>query len=343
MAGDATEERAVILEIQRMSTEDGPGLRTTVFFKGCSLNCAWCHNPESILTKPQIQWIESRCIGCKLCIETCEHQALSTGPDGIIIDRERCTGCGACVEECPSTAMELLGRSWSVEALCAELIKDRVFFEKSDRGGVTLSGGEVALQAPFAAELLKRIKDQGLHTAIDTCGEVRAETLEILLPHADLVLFDIKGIACEDHRHWCGSGNERILKNAAHICDYINKHETPAELWIRTPVIPGATDSEACIRGIGRFIAEKLNGVARWELCAFNNLCRDKYKRLDLDWRFDQSELMCRTAMEELAEAARDSGVDPSIVHWSGPTMLETGEAPENPPDLRMVVGGGIK
>ena len=324
----------LVLEIQRMSTEDGPGIRTTVFLKGCSLECAWCHNPESISTLPQVQWIENRCIGCEYCVKACPVQALKMTDSGIVIDRETCTGCGICAEECPSTAMELLGTSWNADDLVAELAKDRAYFEQSG-GGITIGGGEVCMQTPFAMEVLRGIKKLGIHTAIDTCGQTSAQNLDRLLPLSDMVLYDLKDIDPDMHRKYTGSSNERVLENAIHVCAYIRDHLLPVEMWVRTPVIPGATAREENIKGIGRFIAENLGGcVTRWELLAFNNLCRDKYIRLYRDWPFSDTGLLTKDEMERLAEIASNSGVDPSIVHWSGSTRLEeragnTGTGPD--------------
>ena len=174
----------LVLEIQRMSTEDGPGLRTTVFFKGCSLTCTWCHNPESISPHPQVHWIDSRCIACKTCLDTCPKGALSLTPEGISIDRSLCDGCGVCVEACPSTALEQLGRQWTIADLVHEVLKDRVYFEKSG-GGITVSGGEPTLQTDFVADFLKRIRAQGIHTALDTCGLCNRQSLDKLLPYYD--------------------------------------------------------------------------------------------------------------------------------------------------------------
>lgn len=311
-----------ILEIQRMSTDDGPGIRTTVFFKGCSLKCRWCHNPESISPHTEIQWIASRCIGCRSCIDICPEKALQPGPEGIRIDRSRCTGCGLCAEECPSTAMEQLGRSWTVGALFAELLKDRAYFEQSG-GGVTLSGGEPGLQAPFAEALLKALRSEGIHTALDTCGAYPKAMLEKLLPHAGMVLFDIKEMDASRHRAFTGAENRQVLENVVYIADYIRGHLYPRALWIRTPIIPDTTDRPENIERIGAFIAEQLAGaVTRWELCAFNNLCKDKYKRLGRIWAYDSSELATEAQMRDLAEIAKSSGVDPAIVHISGATRL---------------------
>ena len=321
--GSCEKPIATILEIQRMSTEDGPGIRTTVFFKGCTLNCRWCHNPESISPRPQIHWLSNQCIGCKTCLGTCPEEALTFTADGIWIDRNRCTGCGLCADACPATALEQLGKSWKPDSLTAEVLKDRIYFEKSG-GGVTLGGGEPTLQAPFAGELLKRLKRAGIHTALDTCGMCSTKALEELLPHTDLLLFDLKEIDPKKHREFTGASNQRILENLAHMHTWTQSHERPSQIWIRTPIIPGTTATDENIRGIGQFIAETLNGrVSRWELIAFNNLCKDKYIRLGVDWPYRNCELLSKLMMEKMAAVARNSGVDPAIVFWNGSTQLE--------------------
>ena len=315
--------KATILEIQRMSTEDGPGIRTTIFFKGCSLNCLWCHNPESISPHPQIHWISNQCIGCKTCLAICPEGALAFTEDGNRVDRKRCTGCGLCAEECPASALELLGKSWGLDELFAEVIKDRTYFEKSG-GGVTLGGGEPTLQEPFNRELLKKLKERGIHTALDTCGMCSRKALERLMPYSDLLLFDLKEIDPQEHRRVTGTTNEKILDNLIYVCDSMQSNSRPSQLWIRTPIIPDATATNENIRGIGKFIAGSLDGlVGRWELCAFNNLCKDKYLRLDLDWAYKDCELSTNLQMEKMAAVAKNSGVDPAIVIWSGSTKLE--------------------
>jgi pyruvate formate lyase activating enzyme len=307
-----------------MSTEDGPGLRTTVFFKGCGLRCAWCHNPESLERKPQVQWIETKCIFCKMCLEACPQGALLFSNEQIVRDRDRCEGCGTCANICPSTALELLGKSWTVERLVSEVMKDASYFKNS--GGITASGGEAALQAQFVSEFFKELKRLGVHTALDTSGLCPRESLEKILSFTDLVLYDIKEIDPIKHREFTGTGNELILENLLYTGDFVRDRIPRRDLWIRTPVIPGATDREDNIAGIGAFIAAHLNGVVtRWELCAFNNLCRDKYRRLGTEWQYGTAGLMKLEEMEELAAAARASGVNPDIVRWSGATELEEG------------------
>jgi pyruvate formate lyase activating enzyme len=319
---DPQDPTGVVLEIQRMSTEDGPGLRTTVFFKGCPLRCRWCHNPESISPLPQVQWVGARCLGCRTCLGACPVNALALDETGVAVDRDRCDGCGRCAEVCPSTAMELLGRAWTLEALVAEVVKDRAYFESSG-GGVTLSGGDPVLQADFVVSFLQRLKEMGLPTALDTSGHGPAEALDRLLVRTDLVLFDVKVMDPERHQTLTGVRNDRILANLVRLSRTVGSGQGPAGLWIRTPIIPGATDSAANVADIGRFLADHLGpSVGRWELCAFNNLCRDKYIRLGLRWEFHEAELLRREDLEALVRAAQGSGVDPEVVVGTGPTRL---------------------
>jgi pyruvate formate lyase activating enzyme len=309
-----------ILHLQRLSTEDGPGIRTTVFFKGCPLHCAWCHNPESISPEPQVQWLENRCIGCRTCLDACPNGCLAMTDARVQIDRRCCQGCGTCAEACPGNAMELLGKAVTVEELVAEVEKDRVYYEASG-GGVTASGGEPALQPAFVAAFLARLREVGITTALDTCGLASRHSLVKILPHVDLVLFDLKEIDPEKHRAFTGQGNEAILDALLFVRDHLAQQASATRLWIRTPLIPGATATAENLAGLGAFMVGNLAGaVGRWELCAFNNLCRDKYRRLGMDWPYANTPLLTEGELRELEACAAASGVDPGIVIATGAT-----------------------
>jgi len=219
--------------------------------------------------------------------------------------------------------MELLGKTVTVDSLSHELVKDLMFFETSG-GGVTLSGGEPLLQPDFSARLLQKLKGNGINTAIDTCGLCSTSSLDKVIPYIDVVLFDLKEMGAEKHRAFTGQHNQRILENLLYIRDYIRNNAPKTVLWIRTPLIPGATARPDNISGIGTFIARKLGGIAqRWELLAFNNLCRDKYRRLDIDWQYAATPLMTEEMVFDMENLAKKSGVNPDIVFATGPTKVE--------------------
>lgn len=311
-----------ILHLQRLSTEDGPGIRTTVFFKGCPLRCAWCHNPESIALHPQVQWLENRCIACQTCLQACPNHALSWSENGVRRDLALCQGCGRCADACPANAHELLGQRIEAGQLVKELLKDRAYFEKSG-GGVTLSGGEPTLQPGFALALLRTLRARGISTALDTCGLTQYETLEQLAAESDLILYDIKIFDAQAHQQFTGVDNTRIIDNLLRLGEYLAAFPHK-RLWIRTPLIPGATDHPENLTAIGGFIAQNLAGrVERWELCAFNNLCRDKYRRLGLQWSFADTPLLTQDRLKELGAYAHRSGFDPERIFVTGAARAE--------------------
>ncbi|MEA4812760.1 MAG: glycyl-radical enzyme activating protein [Anaerolineaceae bacterium] len=310
-------QKALILNLQRLSTEDGPGLRTTIFFKGCPLRCEWCHNPESIDPKPQIHWLSNRCIGDRACISACPRQALGIGQIGQTeINRSVCTGCGTCAEACPGGAIEKLGKETSLEELLIELRKDRAYF--TQEGGVTASGGEPMLQSAFVAELFKQLKAEGFHTALDTSGAYSLQRLEQILPHTDLVLYDLKLIDPQESLTFTGMRNELILENLKALTARI-RQGAAVKLWIRTPLIPSATATEANLNGIARWLEENAADVVeRWEICAFNNLCADKYSRLGMEWRYKSQPLFNQEALEHFQDLARAHYLNPDRVSVTG-------------------------
>jgi pyruvate formate lyase activating enzyme len=302
---------ALLFNVQRFSTGDGPGIRTTLFFKGCPLVCPWCHNPEGLSRQPEIMRLPLDCVGCGDCAAACPEGALTTGSSGVSYDRKRCKTCGTCVDVCGPGAIEIVGRRWTVEGLLAEALKDRTFYETSG-GGLTLSGGEPAIYVDFLEELLPRTRAAGVHAALDTCGAVGRERFGRLLPLVDMVLFDIKMLDSGEHKRITGEGTELILANAAAAA------ELGVRMWVRTPVIPGFTDSDGNIREIARYIRRSLPSVERFDLLAFSNLCRSKYERLDRVFGMGDAKALGRERMEALAETARREGL--GRVTWSGPT-----------------------
>ena len=313
---------ALVFNIQRFSTEDGPGIRTTVFFKGCPLSCAWCHNPEGISPHPQLLWYAARCIGARDCLQACPERALTLTPGGMEIDRDRCKACGDCEEACPAAALEVVGKPWTVDALLAEVRKDDAFYRNSG-GGVTLGGGEPMMQAAFVEAFLSRCRDQGLATALDTCGIAPWEKYEKVLPHVDLLLLDLKQMDPDRHREMTGVPLEPILANVRRI------GQTSTAVWVRTPVIPGYTDGIENVRRVARFIAERMPNVERYDLLAFNNLCTGQYERLGVPFPLKNTPLVRREEMESLRQAAIEAGAP--NVHASGATRLEEAGAGEGP------------
>lgn len=339
LADEAADPVGLVLQVQRMSTEDGPGLRSTAFLKGCPLSCAWCHNPESIGRLPEVQWIGSRCIagtasgGCGVCVAACPAGALSrSGSGALVIDREACRSasadgraCGfACAKACPGGAVERLGEEMRASELARELLKDRSYFGHSDRGGITLSGGEASAQPRFAREVLRTAKAAGVHTALDTCGFAAWESLSELYRYVDLVLWDLKELDPDRHAENVGASVEPIVENLRRTAALMAAGAGPGAIWIRSPIVPGATDREGGVEAIGRLLAKMdIPRLERWELCAFNNLCADKYRRLGIEWKHARTPLMRREDMERLAAAAERGLGRSGIVSWTGSTRIE--------------------
>jgi pyruvate formate lyase activating enzyme len=318
-AGAVEPVTGVTFNVQRFSTEDGPGIRTTVFMKGCPLRCRWCHNPEGLSPQPQLVWYDVRCIGARRCLAACPAGALELTPQGMRIDRERClpvhqagSPCDLCAEACPSGALEVIGRRWTPEELLAQVQKDTAFYETSG-GGVTVSGGEPAMQPDFVEAFLRLCRKSGIATALDTCGYADWSVYERLLPHLDLVLYDLKILDRERHRQATGVHPDRILANAAAIA------ERGMPMWVRTPVVPGYTDDEENIGALATFIRTRLPTVERWDLLAYTNLGVAKYRRLGLPYPLEDTQLPARQHMERLAAVAADGG-GPRLrqVVWSG-------------------------
>lgn len=219
----------IIFDIQRMSVHDGPGIRTTVFMKGCPLRCKWCHNPEGESNKMQLSFTEDKCIGCKICQQNCPKNVHDFIGNKHFIQYQLCDVCGKCVKECPAEALSFFGRQLSAEEVMEEVAKDEIFFLKD--GGVTFSGGEAFMQPQFLYDLLKKSKERGYHTCVDTCGYTQWENIERVLPYVDAFLYDIKAYSFSIHKEGTGVGNQIILDNLVRLSS-IKK-----DIYIRIPLI----------------------------------------------------------------------------------------------------------
>ncbi|MCP3954406.1 MAG: glycyl-radical enzyme activating protein, partial [Desulfobacterales bacterium] len=261
---------AIIFDVQRFSLHDGPGIRTTVFFKGCPLRCAWCQNPESWEPGPEIAFYEHLCRQCFTCLTVCEEQAIFKQADQRV-DYGRCSACGKCADACVDDALRVVGRAWTVSDLVAELHKDVDYFETSG-GGVTLSGGEPMLQAEYLRELLPELKKRKTHVTLETCGLFNWRGMESLLPFLDLVYYDLKIMAADAHERLTGTVNGPVLENFTRL------FKADVALQARMPVIPDINDGEANIRDTAGFLLE--NGQASIHLLPYHNMGEAKIPRL---------------------------------------------------------------
>lgn len=242
---------ALVSAVERGSPHDGPGLRTVVFFKGCPLRCPWCHNPELMRARPELLFQRARCVRCGACAAACPRRLLDLdAPAGADrVDRIRCDGCGRCAAECPGGALRRVGRRMTVDELVASVLRDRAFHRASG-GGVTLSGGEPTLRAGFLTALLDRLRGEGVHTAIETCGQFAWERVRPALERVDLVLFDLKLADPAEHRRLLGVGNETILANLRRLLA-----TWPERTVVRIPLVPGYTATEENVRGLAALLA----------------------------------------------------------------------------------------
>ena len=274
--GTATGERltsGIVFDIRRYAIHDGPGIRTTVFLKGCSLSCAWCHNPEGQARGFEAMVRDNRCIRCGACVDACGHGAVTWTGEGPVTDRALCTACGDCAAVCYADARERVGREMTAEEVLAEVARDEPFYRRSG-GGMTLSGGEPLLQPAFAAALLRGARAAGIHTALDTCGYAAWETFDCVRGDVDLFLYDVKLLDDARHRRFTGVSNAPILANLRALS--ARGHA----IVLRVPVIPGVNDDPANLEALAA-LAGELAHLARVDLLPYHHIGADKYDRLD--------------------------------------------------------------
>ena len=307
--------QGTVFNIQRFSIHDGPGIRTTVFLKGCSMACFWCHNPEGRHFFPELLYDAQRCIVCGECARVCSRQAHEITDGEHLFHRERCETAGECVQVCYSEALELTGSSMTVSQIMNEVLRDRAFYENSG-GGVTLSGGEPALSHGFSFAILKQCKAEGLHTAIETCGNYPWQNLTKLLPVTDLFMMDIKLMDSGKHRQVTRASNKLLLENARRLAC------TDKALVFRTPIIPGVNDNPEEFRAIVSAVSELIKirqthcvdnvpaSDIEYELLPFHKLAGDKYRKLDMVYRVSEMQPPTQENMKMLLEIAAEMGVE---------------------------------
>lgn len=263
---------ATIFDIKRYAINDGPGIRVTLFFKGCPLACVWCHNPEGISPRKEKLYTRKKCLSCQLCVEKCPENALSLTSEGILTDPAKCTVCGICADHCPSLAMQLSGEEYTIDRLMQEIEKETLVMDQSG-GGVTFSGGEPFMQPDALLELLRRCGKQGIHRAIDTTLFVKADLLKAAIPETDLFMVDLKQMDSSKHQYFCGTPNERILANIRLLAS------SQAEYMIRIPLIEGVNADEENIKETAMFLASLDRKPQCVDLLPYHDIGRSKHDK----------------------------------------------------------------
>jgi pyruvate formate lyase activating enzyme len=293
-------KQPLVLDIKGNSLDDGPGIRTVIFFKGCPLSCVWCQNPESKETGVEISFDEKECIGCDTCLDVCPEGALSRD-NPFFIDRERCTFCFDCADNCPALALSVVGREMSCDEIVGALLKDKPFYDTSG-GGVTLSGGEPTMFMDFTAGLLVELKSKGIHTLLETCGLFNLKRFEEkLYPHLDTIYFDLKLHDPGEHLKFCGVRNDTIIEN------FIALHKMSSEsgipLLARVPLIPGITDRESNLGAIAHLL--RMQGAKKVQVLSYNPLWHEKSRKIGVENPLRLQESMTRWIDAERLERSK--------------------------------------
>lgn len=292
--------RGLIFDVMRFSLHDGPGIRTTVFFKGCPLDCWWCHNPEGLSSEPEILYFAERCVRCGDCVAACPHHAIAWNDNRPVHDANLCEKCGRCASVCPAEATQMVGRWLTIDQLIDEVLRDRVFFDESG-GGVTFSGGEPFLQARFLAAALEACRAERIHTVVETCGIANQNALLSAARNVDLFLYDLKLMESAKHRKYTGVGNEMILET---LCALAAAHRN---IIVRMPVIPGVNDDGENTEALAEFL--KAVGIPRLDLLPYHHIGRDKYSRLNRTYRLEALKPPSSEEIQALAQDFRGRGL----------------------------------
>jgi pyruvate formate lyase activating enzyme len=300
-------ESGIVFDIRRYAVHDGPGIRTTVFLKGCPLSCTWCHNPEGVAAEAFILYRKDRCIGCGECIEACAQNALRVSPSGIIAQADRCIRCGACEAACPAEAREWVGKKMTVALVIEWIEKDIIFYDESG-GGVTFSGGEPLMQPAFLLSLLSASGNRGIHRAVDTSGFAPPALIEETARSTDLFLYDLKHLDPEIHRRLTGVSNALILENLRSLS------AGSVKIRVRIPLLPGINDDPSNLDATGGFLAS-LPRRHPVDLLPFHNRALGKYRRFDRDYTMERLAPALEGELRGAAERLRRFGLE---VHTGG-------------------------
>jgi pyruvate formate lyase activating enzyme len=301
--GPENNHKGLVFNIQKFSIHDGPGIRTTVFMKGCSLACKWCSNPESMNRNQEIMTYDVRCIGCKKCVEACPVGAIVFTEKGREINWDKCDNCLKCARVCPSKAIECVGAYMTVDEVVKKVEDDRTFYDNSN-GGMTVSGGEALIQSKFIGDLLKKCRGKGIHTALDTSGSAPWQDIESVLEHVDLVLMDIKHMDAGMHKKGTGIGNEIILENAEKIAARVRT-------WIRIPLIPDYNDSESNIKKVAEFASDI--GAEKISVLSYHELGSSKYPKLGRTYTMEGTTPPKEEAVEMVGKIIESYGLKVEI------------------------------
>ena len=295
----------IVFDIKKYSIHDGPGIRTTVFLKGCHLNCAWCHNPEGISPLSEILFFENRCISCLDCVEACPYQAISFVDGQRIHDPDLCQGCGTCADICPAEATTIAGTQMTVAEVVSEIETDVIYYDQSG-GGTTFSGGEPLYQVAYLEALLEACKDRGIHTVVDTSGHVPFENIDRIRSLVDLFLYDVKLMDSERHLQNTGVPNQRILNNL------VSLGQTGARIIARIPIIPGINDDQDNLDKTGRFLAS-LGTLQDINILPYHRAATEKYNRMNNTYPLTEIKPPSGDHMAQIAEHLESFGLSVSI------------------------------
>jgi pyruvate formate lyase activating enzyme len=299
-------DQPLIFDIKRYAINDGPGIRVSIFFKGCPLNCAWCHNPESISPRPQKMYTQSKCIGCGACLQSCPQQACELTANGIVTDSASCDACGCCARVCPTRATELAGRYYSPDELLEIIEKERPFFDQSG-GGVTFSGGEPLAQADYLCEILDACGQRDIHRCVDTSGMVATDTLLHVARRTDLFLYDLKLMDAERHRQLTGADNRLILHNLRELL------LTDAKVEIRIPLIRGVNEDPHSLQQLAEFVVALPRRPQRVSLLPYHDIAKHKYCKLGQSYQTGTMSTPTDSQLQRALDICRVSGLTAGI------------------------------